>query len=202
MLKVNKVNEPEFLLEYKKKHSPKSWYDYNNDNIKRDIKEYALKNEQNNYCPYCEKAIYSVDEGHIEHIKPRDLFPKLFQEYNNLLVSCNEKNTCGSMKKNKYSDDFINPVIENPNEYLTFNLASGEIVPRKELEDTKYKRAIYTIELLNLNCITLTEARKNLIVILEVYRENYEDYAQYLQFFLDDGHSFSSLIEYYAEGCV
>ena len=39
--------------------------------------------------------------------------------------------------------------------------------------------------------------RKALIDILEVYRENYEDYSEYLQYFLNDGHSFPSLINLY-----
>ncbi|MBU3112675.1 hypothetical protein [Clostridium lacusfryxellense] len=60
-------------------------------------------------------------------------------------------------------------------------------------------RATYTIALLNLNNYILTDARKNLIQILEVYRENYDEFASYLQYFLDDGHSFPSLIRLYME---
>lgn len=118
MLKIIKENEPEFLLQYKRKSSPKTWSDYDDKEIKNNIKEFILKNEQNQYCAYCQRTIYSNDESHIEHIKPRDKFPKLFQEYNN---------------------------------------------------------------------------------ILEVYKENYDDYNEYLQFFLDDKHSFPDLIKYYME---
>ncbi|OOM14512.1 hypothetical protein [Clostridium saccharobutylicum] len=39
MLKVNKEQEPDFLLEYKKKYTPKSWTDYNKDDIRNKIKE-------------------------------------------------------------------------------------------------------------------------------------------------------------------
>jgi len=200
VLRVNKNIEPAFLLEFKRKSTPKTWNDYNDGNIKIDIKTFILKNEQSEYCPYCEKAIYNINEGHIEHIKPRDLFPKLFQEYNNMVVSCNEKNSCGNAKQNKYSKEFINPVIENPKEFLTFNLASGEIIPTyKDAQDIRNKRALYTITLLNLNNYILKDARKNLIQILEVYRENYDEFACYLQYFLDDGHSFPSLIKFYME---
>jgi len=152
MLKVNKQQEPDFLLEYKKKYIPKSWIDYNKDDIRNKIKENILVIEQEEYCPYCEKRIYTNDNGHIEHIKPRDLFPKEFQSYNNILVSCNE-----------------------------------------------YLRANYTIGTLNLNSYELKEARKALIDILEVYRENYEEYNEYLQFFLNDSHNFPSLIKLYME---
>jgi len=200
VLRVNKNIEPDFLLEFKRKNTPKTWNDYNDENIKSKIKNFILEKEQSKYCPYCEKAIYNVNEGHIEHIKPRDLFPKLFQEYNNMVVTCNEKNSCGSAKQNKYSKEFINPVIENPKEFLTYNLASGEIIPTyKDAQDIRNKRAIYTITLLNLNNYILKDARKNLIQILEVYRENYDKFESYLQYFLNDGHNFPSLIKFYME---
>jgi len=103
-------------------------------------------------------------------------------------------------KGNDYDDNFINPVLDNPNEYLDFNLANGEILPKYTQEETlSYKRAKYTIEILNLNHYKLKEARKNLIDILQVYKENYDDYNEYLQFFLDDKHSFPSLIKYYMQ---
>jgi len=170
MLKINKSIEPKFLLEYKKNKSPQIWDDYNDNELKNSIKGFILNEEQNNYCPYCEKIIRRNDEGHIEHIKPRDKFPAYFQNYDNIIVSCNEKLTCGKIKENKYSDDFINPVLDNPEDYLIFNLANGEIIPRcNDDNDIKKKRANYTIETLNLNNYTLKDARKNLIEILEVY---------------------------------
>lgn len=49
MLKVNKGQEPDFLLEYKKKYTPKSWADYNNDDIKNKIKKNILAFEQGDY---------------------------------------------------------------------------------------------------------------------------------------------------------
>jgi uncharacterized protein (TIGR02646 family) len=199
MIKVNKESEPNFLKEYKRKNSPKAWTDYNKD-IKEKLKEFILGKEQGNYCAYCQKRIYENDEAHIEHIKPRDKYPNLFEDYNNIIVSCNEKHTCGMKKANLYDENFINPVLDNPNEYLDFNLANGEIIPKNNEDDTLgYKRAKYTIEVLNLNYYKLTDARKNLIDILEVYKGNYDDYNEYLQFFLDDKHNFPELIKYYMQ---
>ena len=34
MLRVNKKIEPDFLLEFKRKKTPETWYDYNHGNIK------------------------------------------------------------------------------------------------------------------------------------------------------------------------
>lgn len=199
MLKVNKDEEPDFLLEYKRKYSPKSWIEYNKDGIRSKIKENILVLEQEEYCPYCEKRIYD-NEGHIEHIKPRDLYPKEFESYNNLIVSCDEKNSCGKYKRNNYSNNLINPVIDDPDEYFDYNIASGEIIPKNNDESSKeYIRAIYTIETLNLNCYELKEARKALIDILNVYRENYDEYNSYLQYFLDDRQNFPSLIKLFME---
>ena len=56
MLKVNKYKEPDFLLEYKRKYSPKSWIEYNKDGIRSEIKKNILFLEQEEYCPYCEKG--------------------------------------------------------------------------------------------------------------------------------------------------
>ena len=60
MIKVNKVEKPEFLIQFNKKNKPKNWKDFNNE-IKNKLKEYMAKNEQNingNYfCPYCEREI-------------------------------------------------------------------------------------------------------------------------------------------------
>ena len=199
MLKVNKDEEPDFLLEYKRKYSPKSWADYNKDGIRSKIKENILVLEQEEYCPYCEKRIYD-NEGHIEHIKPRDLYPKEFQNYNNHIVSCDEKKSCGKYKGNNYNDNLINPVIDDPAKYFDYNIASGEIIPKNNDESSKeYIRAIYTIETLNLNCYELKEARKALIDILNVYRENYDEYNSYLQYFLDDRQNFPSLIKLFME---
>ncbi|MGL4849637.1 MAG: hypothetical protein ACRC28_12070 [Clostridium sp.] len=142
MLKVRKGNEPEFLLEFKRKNKPKTWDDYNN-----------------------------------------------------LIVSCNEKNSCGSYKGNKYNDKFLNPIVDDLDEYIDYNIASGEIIPKeKDERSIKYLRAKYTIDILNLNSYELRSARANLIDILSVYEgEN----KKYIQFFLDDRHNFPSLIKIY-----
>ena len=103
-------------------------------------------------------------------------------------------------KGNDYNEKFIHPVLDNPNKYLDFNLANGEIIAKSNQKETiDYRRAKYTIEILNLNNYKIKEARKNLIDILQVYKENYDEYNEYLKFFLDDKHSFPELIKYYMQ---
>ena len=37
MLKIHKDTEPEFLLEFKRKNNPRTWDDYKNGSIKREL---------------------------------------------------------------------------------------------------------------------------------------------------------------------
>jgi len=46
VLRVNKNIEPDFLLEFKRKNTPKTWNDYNDENIKSKIKNFILEKEQ------------------------------------------------------------------------------------------------------------------------------------------------------------
>ena len=161
MLKINKKEEPEFFLIYKRFSSPRKWDDYPTD-IKRKLKKYMLKNEQRNFCPYCERKI-KTERSQIEHIKPKDKFPELLNENYNYLTGCLEYNkTCGSNKGNRWDKKFINPVRKNPEEYFIYELSTGKIIPLYE-EGKKKEEAEITIEILNLNERRLCEQRKKYI---------------------------------------
>ena len=43
MLRINKNIEPDFLLKFKRKNIPKTWYDYNDGTIKSEIKELKIQ---------------------------------------------------------------------------------------------------------------------------------------------------------------
>ena len=134
MLKIDKNYEPKFFAEFKKKSNPKNWKDFDFE-IKGKLKEYMLENEQKidgiYFCPYCERQI-SVEKSQIEHIKPKDKFPKLFHNYSNFLTGCLENQTCGSTKGNKWDDNFVNPVEDNPRDYFEYSISTGEIIPKYE----------------------------------------------------------------------
>ena len=155
-----------------------------------------LENEQNYYCPYCERSVSGTNhDAHIEHIKPRDLFPQFFQEYNNMIISCIDNNTCGMYKSRYFNESlFINPVVDDPNKYFCFNIASGEVIPKcEDKESINYKKAKYTIELLNLNYSKIRDARKNLIDMLQYYDN------ESIQWLLEENHNFPSLIKYFMD---
>ena len=57
---------------------------------------------------------------------------------------------------------FINPVKENPEEYFSYSIRTGKIIPKKEA-GLEYEKAIKTIEILNLNENKLCDYRKSYI---------------------------------------
>lgn len=193
MLKVNKQVEPSFFTKFKNKNKPKNWNEYNDYNIKYELRNFMLKNEQNGYCPYCEKLITpSNDKSHIEHIKPKHgEYAGLFQTYDNLITCCVTNGICGDAKKDNYDDKFINVVVDNPDDYLTYDISSGEIIPLHK-EGLKYERAMYTINLLNLNDVRLVDLRKAFILEL-----NYSEEEELIDFIENKNVNFIGLVNYF-----
>ena len=180
MLKINKKAEPQFFTEFKRKKNPKNWDELDkpeNRYIKKELKYHMLKNEQNigdkSYCSYCEIILFSENkdstedkedkECHIEHIKPKSKFGNLTFDYRNFLISCSENKTCGHSKQSIWDELFINPVEENPEEYFSYSIRTGKIIPKKE-NGLEYEKAVKTIKILNLNENKLCEYRKTYIL--------------------------------------
>jgi len=127
MLKVNKKSEPEEFTKYKSKNKIINWDSFSTE-IKQVLKQYLLEEQENRCCPYCEIEI-NLDKSHIEHIKPKNTFPKLLSDYNNLIACCIENKRCGNSKANKWDELFINPVTENPEDYFKYDIKTGKIIP-------------------------------------------------------------------------
>lgn len=192
MFKVTKKEEPQFFKDFKRKNKIVNWSDYTPE-IKSRLKDYMFEEEQGYNCPYCELVI-TKENSQIEHIKPKDKFPNSLSDYSNYLVGCQNKNTCGQYKGNKWSENFINPTLENPTDYLTYDIMTGKIIPVAK-DGIKYKKAIETIEILNLNEKRLCEMRK--IFILECentikYLKNKEEISDFLDIYSE----FPTLKEY------
>jgi len=120
MLKVNKRSEPEEFTKYKKKNKVVNWKDFTSESeIKKLLKEALLEEQENSCCPYCETEI-NLNDSQIEHIKPKDKFPELLIDYDNLIACCLESKRCGNSKANKWDELFINPVTENPEDYFKY----------------------------------------------------------------------------------
>lgn len=194
MLKINKKAEPEFFKKFKIRYKYKNWNDYNSDagkEIKEKLKENMLEKEQDWYCPYCERKISSIGKSHIEHIVPRNTAPDIFQDYFNFLTCCMSKETCGMKKGNEYSENFINPVLENPEEYFEYDIKTGKI-KIKPNSKAKMIKAEETIRILNLNNERLKDQRYEILKQMEMMKD-----SGCLSIF-EDG-NFPTLVKYFIE---
>ncbi|PSR55769.1 HNH endonuclease [Adhaeribacter arboris] len=88
-----------------------------------DVKD-ALRKESRFKCMYCESTIAHVSHEHIEHIKPKSIFPDLTSEWDNLGLACQ---VCNMNKGNEYDNTypFINPYLDDPANFL---VALGHII--------------------------------------------------------------------------
>ncbi|MCW5202462.1 TIGR02646 family protein [Desulfobulbus sp. US4] len=160
------TSEPENFTRWKKRHKEAIWKDLSkaseNGNLKSELREKLIA-EQLGMCCYCE-AIISLDECHIEHLKPKgnSIYQKEMFSYGNLLASCNRKESCGQKKGKWYSPEMVSPLDENCEKRLTYTL-DGNIIPW----DKKDTLAIETIEQLGLNCSKLKDRRRSIIMVLD-----------------------------------
>ena len=119
---------------------------YNHDEVKS-----ALKEETSNKCMYCESKIAHITYEHIEHIKPKSIYPNLTFVWSNLGLTCPK---CNMNKSSKYDEEcpFINPYIDEPSEYF---VALGPFIYHKPGR----KRGEITEKTIDLNRAELLEQR-------------------------------------------
>lgn len=150
----------------------------------------VLRLEQHGICCYCEKRIDhfqgSKDTGaHNEHLIPENGSHGVFEkqmDYENLYACCIESQGkvkaschCGEHKK----DDVIFPFIQMQDcqQYFRYNVL-GEIIPNGEYPNWNMyldnlsslsgmvKEATLTIRTLNLNCCSLVNDRRAVLLVL------------------------------------
>lgn len=134
-------------------------------------------------CCYCEDSM--ADE--VEHIHPKDIYPEMAFKWDNYLYACGP---CNGPKNNKFAvfrqqdGEFeevtpsrqnpnptppapgdpvlVTPRSEDPMNYLMLDIMDSFFFSELPVEDTRaYKRAKYSIELLQLNGRDLPDAREN-----------------------------------------
>lgn len=121
----------------------------------------ALLREQGYICCYCGMRI-SKENSHIEHLKPRSIYPNLELEYANLLLSCQRKRTppehCGYKKDDWYYEQLIvSPLEANCADFFRY-AESGEI--RATDDPNKQAAAATTIAQVGLNIDKLIDMRR------------------------------------------
>jgi uncharacterized protein (TIGR02646 family) len=194
MLKINKVQEPEFFRAYLIKNEITDWEGLHREPgliTLKNLNKYILDNEQTEngikYCAYCEIKV-TYDKSHIEHIIPRSESTENIFSYNNLVIYCNENNSCGRHKKNQWNEKFINPVTEDPTQFFSYKF-DGSIISRGKNSD----RSNFTIGVLNLNYSKLKDFRRKTYLQLRDYPK---EYISSIDKYVKD---FPSLIKYFKE---
>lgn len=192
MLKITKSSEPAFFTDFKKIHTPQDWAGLSP--VRSELRNYLIKNEQTvasvALCTYCERKV-TLTSSHIDHIKPKDPsgnYARFFTDYQNLTVSCLSTNSCGQIKGNNYNGEFINPVEENPADFMTYELSTAKIV---HINDNLKQRVEQTCAMLGLNsCFELLNARKRILNKLYTSKDKGTSIISHFK-------EFPTLIEFY-----
>jgi uncharacterized protein (TIGR02646 family) len=117
-------------------------------------------------CNYCEQS----EANDIEHIYPKSFFPELTFAWPNYILACKQCNTAYKLDKCFVLDSngnvlevprktqppsnqgaFINPRLENPNDFMILSLTSFKFEVLPDLPNAQCNKAEKTIEILQLN---------------------------------------------------
>lgn len=153
MRKIQKTHEPDSFTTYKRNHPTHQYKDLCNEAIRQDIRQRCTE-EQYYLCAYCCKEISGTSRDTInEHIQPRNCFPNLSMDFNNIVASCNTTGHCDNSKDSQIIH--LTPLMNECETEFEFRL-NGEVVGKTE-------RAKATIDILKLNHQKLCGARKQAI---------------------------------------
>ena len=128
MIKLTKMTEPGILAQNAKAWT-KELMSYVNRGVEvpvevknkynqQEIKE-TLKRETSGKCMYCEGYIGAVSYPHIEHFRPKSIYPDKTFEWSNLGLGCQ---VCNTNKNDVFDENlpYVNPYEENPDDYFIF----------------------------------------------------------------------------------
>jgi len=136
-------------------------------------------------CAYCEAVIHVG--GHIEHFRRKNKvlgFPELTFSWENLFLSCDDKEHCGHFKDRPsapaYNPDLlIKPDELDPERYLYFH-SNGQVLPREGLLQEEKQRAEETIRVFGLDESTLGHARAKAVkAYRQLKAEEFDDLASW-----------------------
>ena len=132
-------------------------------------------------CAYCERACSrptaagsSPNEETIDHFRPRNRFPALTFDWNNLVYACYRCNQRKGGQWPGYDDDVVNQFLAagypgrymppaeyvSPNaeagwrpaqDFFTYNFDTGEMLPSSQLDSAEWSKALRTIRDIDLN---------------------------------------------------
>ncbi len=174
MQKINKGEPLPDFLTWKDGEGRGKKYDDISPELKRQMREYMLQNEQNGVCGYTELPL-TCDTSHIDHYKKQGQgwFPELQLEWTNFVVAsmhedfgARYKDNHYGLKKNDYGS-FYNPV-ESGMEDVVYYDGNGQIHPK----DPNNHKVEKTIKVFYLDHKSLNDRRKSIIENVKLYFEN------------------------------
>jgi len=138
-----------------------------------DVKRILFKCSHNK-CAFCE-TIPCGSYLEVEHYAPKNLYPELILDWENLLPSCRK---CNNYKRDhdSISEPIINPCKVDPEPYFEYEILC--IKPASNISNQSL--ALRTIQVCNLNRRQLIEARAKLLIDLIYFNQQLEKSIQEL----------------------
>jgi len=129
MHKLERPTEPTELLEARNRYrgtpsQDKAWKNFNKDAVRE-----SLKNTQDGLCAYCE--IKLSDKTNIDHFKPKRINYALTFDWNNLVLSCDGRDSCDNKKGGRFENYWVNPYLIDPIGMFKF-YSDGQIIGTTE----------------------------------------------------------------------
>ncbi len=170
---IDRGPEPDGVADYARQYT-QGWIDHRNRLSQRQFSrppvdrfwgEFrpVLGSRSNGICWYCGRQCEG--EGYlapmVDHFRPRSRFPELAYEWSNWVFSCQR---CNTAKWDKWPETgYVDPCAadpsERPEQYFDYDVVTGEIILRKGLSETARRKAVNTIDDLDLNRYDLVSSR-------------------------------------------
>ena len=172
MRRINKGVPFDDFVKYLDKHKPSKWEELNG-KLRYNMRLHILLYEQDCLCGYSEIPLDAENtSSHIDHFVKRDYDHSKIFDWDNLEVSAIDEDYGGKYKDNTYKikqneyAQIFNPTKDDMGQYIEY-LRDGRIAPRDGIQDAINDKILKTIEVFNLNCISLKNRRKQLLIELD-----------------------------------
>ena len=172
MRRINKGVPFDDFVKYLDKHKPSKWEELNGE-LRYNMRLHILLYEQDCLCGYSEIPLDAENtSSHIDHFVKRDYDHSKIFDWDNLVVSAIDEDYGGKYKDNTYKikqneyAQIFNPTKDDMGQYLEY-LRDGRIAPRDGIQNAINDKILKTIEVFNLNCRSLKNRRKQLLIELD-----------------------------------
>jgi uncharacterized protein (TIGR02646 family) len=179
MRKLSRPSEPIELENERRSYtgSPsqdEAWKNFGRGVGKSKVRE-VLRSTQNDLCAYCEVAL--TQSTRIDHFEPKKRGYRLTFDWNNLVLSCDAKDSCDNKKGGEFENYWINPYSTDPAGMFKF-YSDGQI----EGQSTDAENIIIDFAL---DCPNLEAKRKGVLKTLELNISSLIEFPDALETYLE-----------------